>query len=105
MHFFDSGMEYHRDEFKDWKITRKDCNDIIEILLQSHDDFQQYTVWQMACYLWNMEYQLIMPSDREKYMNGDFDEEFGSHPSYIPSTTLIPTGWIYDPPKGKNKRK
>ena len=105
LHFLDSGMEYHRDEFKDWKITNKDCDDIISVLKSTHYRFSDYTVWQMTCYYWNMEYQFILPDEIDRYMNGEFDDEYKSHPSYIPSTTPIPTGWIYDPPKGKNKRK
>ena len=108
LHFFDTGMEYHQDKFKDWIITNKDCNDIIEILKMDHHEFPIYSNWQMACYLWNMEYGVINIQDKDKYMNGEFDKEFSDkkmYPSYVPSTTSIPEKWIYNPPKNKSKRK
>ena len=105
LHFLDSGMEYHQDEFFDWVLTNKEIKQIKELLMEAHHDFPQLTNWQMACWLWNMEYSLIDPRNRSDYFSGKFDEQFKDHPSYVPSTAEIPETWVYDPPKGKNKRR
>ena len=34
----------------------------------------------------------------EEYFNGDCDDKFSYHPSYVPSTCEMPEMWIYDPP-------
>ena len=57
LHFFDAGMEFHTgDGLLTWDITNRDIKEIIKALKMEHEDFPEYTNWQMACYLWNMEY-------------------------------------------------
>ena len=105
MHFLDTGMEYHRDAYKDWRLNSKDIKNIKEFLSNPHDDYPEYTNWQMACWLWNQEYGFIGPNNRRRFMNGKFDDQFKDHPSYVPSNTPIPETWIYDPNGAKKKRK
>ena len=105
LHFLDSGMEYHRDEFFDWILTSKEIRQIKELLMKPHSREKGYTNWQMAKWLWNMEYTFMMPDELDDYMEGKFDDQFKDHPSYVPSTAGIPETWVYDPPKGKNKRR
>ena len=106
LHFLDTGMEYHQDEFADWVPTNKEIKRIKGILLSEHSD-DGYTNWQMACWLWNLEYNYFEfgPKDMKTYFGGKFDTQYKDHPSYVPSTTPIPDTWEYNPPKGKNKRR
>ena len=105
LHFLDSGMEYHKDSFKDWIISSKDIRNIKSFLSEKHELTQKYSNWQMAKFLWNLEYRFFPQRDIDKYMSGQFDDQFKDHPSYVPSTAEIPDTWEYNPPKGKNKRK
>ena len=105
LHFLDTGMEYHQDEFADWVPTNKEIKQIRGLLMERHSREKNYTNWQMTCWLWNMEYTFIMPDKIDEYMEGKFDDAFKDHPSYVPSTTPIPDTWEYNPPKGKNKRR
>ena len=93
LHFFNSGMEYHRDKYLDWIPTNKEIRLVKEFLTKSHEDFNQDTNWQMTCYLWNLEYGFYRRKDRDDYMNGKFDNM--QHPSYVPSTTQIPNSWVF----------
>jgi len=102
LHFKDSGMGYHIDGYFDWDINDTDIHRIIDILNSPYRESPQYTNWQMACYLWNLEYALI-DQDRNKYFRGEFDDN--KHPSYVPSNQPIPSTWIHNPPKNKGKRK
>lgn len=102
LHFLDSGMEYHKDSYLDWRLTNKDVRRIQKFLQQPYKN-TEYTVWQMTCFLWNQEFRF---SDFEdEYFNGEDEAANKSHPSYVPFDTKMPNTWIYDPPKGKNKRK
>lgn len=106
LHFMNSGMEYHKDEYLDWEITNKDVKRIKEVLKARYvEDNPDISNWDMAKYLWNLEYQFFGNSSMDKYFNGELDEKFKDHPSYVPSTTPIPDTWEYNPPKGKGKRK
>lgn len=105
LHFFDSGMEYHQDKFKDWIPNGKDIKNIKEFLNSTHEREKNYTNWQMCKFLWNMEFKFFPQRDIDRYMNGELDEQFKYHPSYVPSTAPIPETWEYNPPKGKNKRR
>ena len=98
-------MEYHQDKFDDWIMPRKEIKQIKELLSSKYRDTVN-TNWQMACWLWNMEYNYfeLGPDDMKLYFEGRFDDQFKDHPSYVPSTTPIPETWVYDPPKGKNKK-
>ena len=110
LHFMDSGMEYHQDEFMDWVISNQDIKNIKKVLNKKYKD-TQYTIWQMTCYQWNFEYASFYNGkdirNEDEYFNGvyDADPDFYNHPSYIPSITVIPETWVYNPPKKKNKRK
>ena len=104
LHFLDSGMEYHQDKFMDWIPTKKEIKSIKDLLSQKHLVYN-YTNWQVACFLWNQEYHLFMQKDIDDYMNGLLDEKLSIHPSYVPSTTVMPETWVYNPSKKKNKRK
>jgi hypothetical protein len=105
LHFFDAGMEYHRDKYLDWIPNSKDIKNILRFLMEPHEREKVYTNWQMTKWLWNLEYKFFTPRDIDRYMNGELDLKFKDHPSYVPSDTTIPETWVYDPPKGKNKRK
>ncbi len=106
LHFLDTGMEYHQDEFDDWMLSEKDIKLIKELLNELHPREHDYTNWQMSKWLWNMEYMTSLPYDGiDDYFDGKFDDEFKDHPSYVPSNTPIPETWVYNPSKGKNKRK
>jgi len=102
LHFLDDGMEYHKDTFKDWILTTSEIKAIKAFLNKTHSREKEYTNWQMAKWLWNLEYRFFSDDQIDDYMNGKLDGI--KHPSYVPSTTPIPDTWVYDPPKGKNKR-
>lgn len=102
-HFKDEDMEYHKDGYLDWVVSKDDIKQIKSFIIDCHEDFPQYTNWQMACYLWNYEYGLI--GNRDKYFKGEDDEKNKDNPSYVPHDQEMPDTWAYDPPKGKNKRK
>lgn len=102
-HFLDNKMEYYKDEYIDWYVRKTDLNKIRNLLMDYHEDFPNYTNWEMACYLWNMEYGFDIK--RREYFLGKYDKEYKDNPSYVPSITSIPKTWKYDPPKNKNKRK
>lgn len=92
LHFLDSGMEFHTgDGLLTWDITNRDIKEIIKALKMEHEDFPEYTNWQMACYLWNMEYGFDI--NRQSYFNGEYDDKYKDHPSYVPSTQEIPDTW------------
>ena len=103
LHFFDNKLEYHKDKYLDWCITDRDVRNIQQFLSKAHEDFSEYTNWQMACYLWNLELDLVF--NRKDYFSGKYEKDNMSNPSYVPFNTKMPNTWIYDPPKGKNKRK
>lgn len=106
LHFSDSGMEYHRDKYFDWEIDQADIDMIRELLLRQHHDIPSYTNWQMACYLWNLEYGWLDTEDRDDYFAGKFNDKFDGEPSYVRHDLSIPESWIYDPPKSqRGKRK
>ena len=96
LHFFDEGVELHRGKYEIWDLTKKDIKIIKEFLQRNHKGSLKYTNWQMACWLWNLEYNYFQfdIDDIDRYMNGDFDKQFKDHPSYIPSDTPIPETWI-----------
>lgn len=101
LHFLDEGMEFHTgDGLLDWRITDKDIKEIKNVLSKPHKRESNYTIWQMACYLWNMEYGLI-PDEVDKYFNGEYDDSNKNHPSYVPSNQTMPKGWVCDQHKGK----
>lgn len=100
-HFFDSGMEYHRDKYLDWHIYNNDIENIQNFMMKSNKKQPKYTNWKMTCYKWNEEYGFMLDNE-EEYFNGEFDEKYFGHPSYIPSTTKMPDMWNYNPPK-KNR--
>ena len=100
LHFLDEEMEYHTgDGLLDWKTNSRDIESIKKLLRKPHKKESQYTNWQMACWLWNLEYGFFVEDDLDNYMYGKFDEENKDHPSYVPSTTEIPDTWEYNPPK------
>ena len=102
LHFMDSEMEYHTgDGILDWKLNNKDIKVIRNFMRSINNREKMYTNWQMACWLWNLEYGCFVMDDRNDYFNGKFDEEYKDHPSYVPSTQKMPETWIYDPPKSK----
>ena len=106
LHFIDSAMEYHQDHYNDWILSSKDIKNIKTILMKPHDDFPDYTVWDITKCMWNLEYHSFFSrSQRINYLNGELDDKYKDHQSYVPSTTEIPETWEYRPPKGKNKRK
>ena len=108
LHFLDDKMEYHQDKYKDWILTNKEISLIKDFLKEKHFTHTRYTNWQVACFLWNQEYHFISQRDIHDYMAGLYDDKFVNdkrYPSYVPSTTLIPETWVYELPKGKNKRK
>lgn len=105
LHFFDSEMEYHiGDGYLDWKINNSDVKNILKILKSNHPDHESITVWQYTCFKWNEEFEFVFSNQLSQYINGDFDEKYKDNPSYIPSSIDIPSKWIYDPPKNKNKK-
>lgn len=104
LHFLDTGMEYHRDAYKDWRLNSKDIKNIKEFLMNEHR-IEPHTNWQMACWLWNLEYFGFDDSKIDDYFAGKLDNQFKDHPSYVPSTAQMPDTWIYDPNGAKNKRK
>lgn len=97
LHFKDSGMEFHNDGYVNWKITNKDIKLIRNFLQKNHKKDSQYNIWQMACYLWNLEYGFFDEDDQEDYFKGEFDEKLKDHPSYVPSTQKMPDTWEYNP--------
>ena len=104
LHFFDSSMEYHKDEYLNWVIFSDDVKRIKEILETEKDGI---TYWKKTCWKWNLEYNHFMLADDQEneYYAGLFDDVFKDHPSYVPSNILIPKTWIYDSSKEKNKRR
>jgi len=98
LRFKDSGMEYHNDKYLDWVIDSKDLKIIIPFLKTKHDDFPKYTNWEMAKWLWNMEYGFIQPSreNRDSYFAGKYDEANAEHASYVSSEQEMPETWIKD---------
>jgi len=110
LHFLDTDMEYHQDNFMDWILSGKEIKTIKKVLNKQYKD-TLYTIWQMTCYLWNYEYSVFYNDkaiySEEDYFNGvyDSDPDFYTHPSYVPSAIVIPETWHYNPPKGKNKHK
>ena len=96
-HFKDSGMEYHRCKYKDWHVSNNNIKEIKKLLLLPYDEVPKYNNWQMTCYKWNIEYGFDI-KDKEEYFNGDCDDKFSYHPSYVPSICEMPEMWIYDPP-------
>ena len=104
LHFLDSGMEYHRDEYLEWIPSKADLNNIKNYLQQKNTNFSNYTNWQALCYSWNNEYGFDMQSIHD-YLKGIYDKELSNNPSYVPSNALIPETWVYNPPKGKHKKK
>ena len=106
-HFKDEGMEYHNGVYYDWDLKGGGLKDIKQLLQTPHEDFDPLTNWQIACFQWNVEYGFIGLSreNRSKYFNHEFDERFKDDPSYVLSTQPIPEKWIYDPPKGKGKKR
>lgn len=91
--FLEPKIIYHKDKYKDWNISNKDIKNIKNVLQSQHDDHPEYTIWQMAKWLWNHEYFGIVNTKRDAYMNGELDLEYGDHPSYVPSDTPIPETW------------
>ena len=105
LHFMDSEMEYHTgDGMLDWKINNRDIKNIKDFMRSFNKREKKYTNWQMACYLWNLEYNFFTDDDPDKYFSGIWDADNKDHPSYVPSTQEMSETWIYDPPKSKNKR-
>ena len=101
LHFKDKGMEYRRDDpegKKIWDISSKDIEKVITVLKKRSKDLERYTNWQVACFQWNYENELI-DDGMDAYFNGEYDEELKDNPAYVPSTQSMPEGWIYDPPK------
>lgn len=99
LHFLDQGMEFHKDAFKQWIPNGKEIKIIKEVLDMPYDD--TYTNWDMAKWMWNLEYseffndKTLKRSDIGTYFNGKFDndKDFYMHPSYVPSTTSMPETW------------
>lgn len=105
-HFKDDGMEYHSDKYKDWVLKGKAIRLIQDFMMEPHEDFPEYTNWQMACYLWNHEFSFT--DSKQDYFAGKVDEEFKDHPSYVKHDQEMPDTWIYNPSKhqgGKRKGK
>lgn len=94
-HFTDDKMEYHNDKYLDWDITNDDIKNIHIFMSKKNKKQPAYTNWQVACYKWNEEYGFMLDKE-EEYFNGELDEEFINHPSYVPSTTEIPDTWNTD---------
>lgn len=97
LHFLDSGMEFHKDSFKDWIPTNKDIEIIHDVMNQKYKHTDK-TIWQMTCMKWNYEYDNFYSSkvfDEDEYFDGiyDNDPDFCKHPSYVPSDTPIPDTW------------
>ena len=108
LHFKDSGMEYHKDKYKEWVLNADDKKHIIRVLKKTSKRFKAYTNWQYMCFQWNYENNLI-DDDITAYFNGDYDKKYENHPNsalkeaYVPSTQKMPDTWIYDSSKGKRK--
>ena len=101
LHFKNYGIEDHKDRYESWYPNNKEIKMIRNFMMNQHVDFPQYTNWQMACWLWNLEYDFFNNHNRDEYFAGKFDEEYKDHPSYVPSTQKMPETWIYDPLKSK----
>ena len=108
LHFKDSGMEYHKDKYKEWVLNADDKKHIIRVLKKTSKRFKAYTNWQYMCFQWNYEINLI-DDDITAYFNGDYDKKYENHPNsalkeaYVPSTQKMPDTWVYDSSKGKRK--
>lgn len=98
LHFKDSGMEYHKDRSgkQQWNLSSREVKRIVKLLKSNHTDYDGYTNWQVACYLWNLENGLI-DQGINKYFSGIYDEKYDNDSrlkeAYVPSTQEMPDGW------------
>lgn len=104
LHFKDSGIEYHRDPLgkQPWKLSSRDIKKIANLLKQpNHEHDNMYTNWQVLCYRWNRDNQLI-PSNAttKEYLSGKYDnQKFNDtrlENAYVPSTQEMPETWKYE---------
>ena len=108
LHFKDSGMEYHKDPLGKsmWDLNARDKKDIRNLLEKPSKRNKPYTNWQVACFQWNYENNLI-DDDIDEYFSGKYDDEYANikdtnlQEAYVPSDQEMPKTWKYDPPKGK----
>lgn len=60
----------------------------------------EYTNWQMACYWWNVEHEILdFGTPTGQYFLGLFDKINAKNCSYIPYDPKMPETWIYIPPR------
>jgi hypothetical protein len=103
LHFKDSSMEYHSDEYLDWIITNKDVKLFKEILNDNNRSEPYCTNWQLLCYRWNTLNRII--PEKFKYFNGEYDNKNSNNPLYVSSIQEMPETWYYNINKAKNKRR
>ena len=96
LHFKNYGIEDHKDRYESWYPNNKEIKMIRNFMMNQHVDFPQYTNWQMACWLWNLEYDFFNNHNRDEYFAGKFDEEYKDHPSYVSSNQEMPESWHKD---------
>lgn len=91
--FLSTKIIYHRDEFRDWNITKKDIINIHNFMNSENKNYPGYTNWQITKWKWNYEYFGFNDEKFTDYMTGELDDKYKNHPSYVPSTTEIPETW------------
>lgn len=104
-HFRDSQMEFFKNGDLQWKIRDEDMEHIREVLQKDNVTDRGYTNWQMACYWWNVEHDILdFGTPPEQYFQGMFDKANEKNRSYIPHDQRMPETWIYAPPRKIKKR-
>ncbi len=104
-HFKDSQMEFFKSYYPQWMITDSDMEHIRDVMTKNSSESPQYTNWQMACYWWNIEHEILdFGTPMEQYFHGVFDKTYENNRSYIPHDQKMPETWIYDPPRKVKKR-
>lgn len=91
--FFEPRIISHRCKDKGkqpWlNIHSYDIKHLEDLLDSESITFNGFTVWDELKYFWNSEYGFGILSPIE-YFNGEYDDVYGSHPSYVPSTLEPP---------------
>lgn len=104
-HFKDSQMEFFKGYNSQWKVSVQDIEHIRETLTEESRSYPGYTIWQMACYWWNVEHEILdFKTSTQQYFLGLLDEINAKNRSYIPHDQKIPETWFYNPPRKIKKR-
>lgn len=104
-HFKDSQMEFFKSYYPQWKITDSDMEHIREVMTEHSSETPEYTNWQMACYWWNVEHEILsFGTPMKQYFQGLFDKAHEKNRSYVPHNQKMPENWVYTPPHKIKKR-